>query len=177
MAQLGKDLLPKLDTNSRQQFLRCLNAITDKRDVVSAAKCLIEAKENYEEKKTQGSFAAEPFTVTKENHEREDAKSFAVAGKRIRPLASKKLLFSKRITFSSANGLPNFLILSRNNGKREYKNLLRKKYKKRLENAEEHLRRYRTRRAKRSPHRLVIDEISKSDTNGFQASSFCPDNV
>lgn len=33
---------------SRRQFLRCLDEIADKRDVVSAAKCLTEAKENYE---------------------------------------------------------------------------------------------------------------------------------
>ncbi|EYC14033.1 hypothetical protein Y032_0042g672 [Ancylostoma ceylanicum] len=50
MGQLGKEMLRMLDKGDRRQFLRCLNAIADKRDVVSAARCLIEAKENYETK-------------------------------------------------------------------------------------------------------------------------------
>uniref|UniRef100_A0A7I4Y5X2 WSD domain-containing protein n=1 Tax=Haemonchus contortus TaxID=6289 RepID=A0A7I4Y5X2_HAECO len=45
MGQLGKDVLPKLSPGNRRQFLRCLDGIVDKRDLVSAARCLIEAKE------------------------------------------------------------------------------------------------------------------------------------
>ncbi|KAK6043013.1 hypothetical protein COOONC_19482 [Cooperia oncophora] len=51
MGQLGKDVLPKLKPSSRKQFLRCLNSIVDKRDLVSAAKCLIEAKEKLDHEK------------------------------------------------------------------------------------------------------------------------------
>ncbi|VDN28791.1 unnamed protein product [Cylicostephanus goldi] len=56
-------------------------------------------------------------------------------------------------------------MLPKKNRKRKYKKFLRKNYKKRLEKAEEKLRRYRSRRAKRSPHRLVIDKISKNPVN------------
>ncbi|KAK5977655.1 hypothetical protein GCK32_021811 [Trichostrongylus colubriformis] len=51
MGQLGKDMLPKLNASSRRKFLRCLNDIVDKRDLVSAARCLIEAKDKLESEK------------------------------------------------------------------------------------------------------------------------------
>uniref|UniRef100_A0A1I7WRI2 Uncharacterized protein n=1 Tax=Heterorhabditis bacteriophora TaxID=37862 RepID=A0A1I7WRI2_HETBA len=51
MGQMGKDLLPSLSPSTHffllstfNSFLHCLDVIVDKRDVVTAAKCLIEAK-------------------------------------------------------------------------------------------------------------------------------------
>ncbi|KHJ93585.1 hypothetical protein OESDEN_06501 [Oesophagostomum dentatum] len=59
MGQLGKDMLKKLDKGSRRQFLRCLNVIADKRDIVSAARCLIEAKESYELRKSAAAYSTQ----------------------------------------------------------------------------------------------------------------------
>ncbi|RCN43443.1 hypothetical protein ANCCAN_10569 [Ancylostoma caninum] len=53
-------MLKKLDKGDRRRFLHCLNAIADKRDVVSAARCLIEAKESYEAKKKRPPYPEKP---------------------------------------------------------------------------------------------------------------------
>ncbi|VDO53979.1 unnamed protein product [Haemonchus placei] len=65
MGQLGKDVLPKLSPSNRRQFLRCLDGIVDKRDLVSAARCLIEAKEKLDSDKVQCSKCSDPMARLK----------------------------------------------------------------------------------------------------------------
>ncbi|KAK6738673.1 hypothetical protein RB195_020657 [Necator americanus] len=107
MGQLGKGILKKLDKGNRRQFLRCLNAIADKRDVVSAARCLIEAKENYETKKATKPSYMEPWM-----------RAFTVA----------ETLPSTRIQSSFLQDSPTFSILTTQPRKK-----YRKNHKKRID--------------------------------------------
>ncbi|CAB3405551.1 unnamed protein product [Caenorhabditis bovis] len=48
IAQLSKNLLPKLDRNIKENLLGCFSRIYDKKDLVESSKCLLEAKQHYE---------------------------------------------------------------------------------------------------------------------------------
>ncbi|CAJ0557685.1 unnamed protein product, partial [Mesorhabditis spiculigera] len=49
MGQLGRQIMKKISYNDKKRLLRCLDRVQDRRDIVSAGKCLIEAKDAYED--------------------------------------------------------------------------------------------------------------------------------
>ncbi|KJH52018.1 hypothetical protein DICVIV_01829 [Dictyocaulus viviparus] len=51
IGQMGKEMLRKLSLKNRRDFLKCLDVIDDKKDVVNAARCLVAAKESLHDKK------------------------------------------------------------------------------------------------------------------------------
>ncbi|VDL81945.1 unnamed protein product [Nippostrongylus brasiliensis] len=169
MGQLGKDVLPKLDRNSRRQFLRCLNGIVDKRDMVSAARCLIEAKEKLDDKTRPFSESTENMSSSRQQH-LQDVPSFVRKPTRIqksRPLRKRKL-GPKLHSTKWIRHLPDGGTLQLHIKKQKEKKLWRK-YMMLTKTAASKNWRYRSvRRVKRSLRRLVADEVSKSDSDGFQ---------
>ncbi|WKX95764.1 hypothetical protein Q1695_012316 [Nippostrongylus brasiliensis] len=175
MGQLGKDVLPKLDrkdilvSDSRRKFLRCLNGIVDKRDVVSAARCLIEAKENLDDITRPFSESTENMSSSKQQH-LQDVPSFVRKPTRIqksRPLRKRKL-GPKLHSTKWIRHLPDGGTLQLHIKKQKEKKLWRKYMMLTKTAATKNWRHRSERRVKRSLRRLVADEVSKSDSDGFQ---------
>lgn len=186
MGQMGKEVLPKLDYKNRRQFLRCLNAIADKRDIVSAARCLIEAKEHLDNERQRldhmalsnprtRAYTSPLATEEAPSFVQESRNTFGGLHKYRRPKPQRRRLSNIRTgkpkpTLKGKPRKPLNLIVKNRLTRGQYlKRKFGQKYRVIIRKVKAARRRHRSSgRVKRSLHRLVTDQISKSDSNGFQ---------
>uniref|UniRef100_A0A8R1I9H0 Uncharacterized protein n=1 Tax=Caenorhabditis japonica TaxID=281687 RepID=A0A8R1I9H0_CAEJA len=143
IAQLSRNILPKLSDESKQQFVNCLSTIHDKKDLVNSAKCVMSAREQYNVERV-----SRP-RITK-------TKKLEVAPQlHIRKITYKSELLEKKRKMLATRFFNDDRIME----------LKKKNLKIKMA---EFKRKWRSgKRAKRSLQRLVVDSVSKSDADGF----------
>ncbi|CAI5442326.1 unnamed protein product [Caenorhabditis angaria] len=130
ISQLSRNLLPKLSPKIKYEFQKCLYKIHDMKDLVESAKCLMEAREKYDEWRKTARIVPKP-------------KKYDNKIRKINSIYMRK------------NGIKINPIKLRGKSYLEFKNKWRKPLK------------IQKNRVKRSLRRLVVDTVSKSDSNGY----------
>ncbi|KAE9415816.1 hypothetical protein Angca_008243 [Angiostrongylus cantonensis] len=188
IGQMGKDILGKLDAKNRRQFLRCLNVIVDKKDIVSAARCLVAAKESLhnDDQDSRGrndkvlpnvlensAFEMEKSSFLQERHKAVAARKLKLKIKNLEKAAAlkKRLSYLSNDSRSETEEPPFVQKLHYVVKARKLKLNMKKKkvaiYNKKQIERRFHFKRnslnlkgYRSRRMKRSVYRLVLNGVS-----------------